>query len=49
MHLIYPKTDIMEHIKDLNYESPETGILEIDSEGVFCYSNELLKENEGIW
>ncbi len=41
--------NIMELTTNLNYESPETGILEIDSEGVFCYSNELLKENEGIW
>ncbi len=34
---------------NLNYESPEAGILEIDTEGVICGSNELLKENNGVW
>lgn len=31
------------------YISPEVEILEIQAEGVFCGSNEMLEEYEGEW
>jgi hypothetical protein len=31
------------------YETPEATILEIEPEGIFCGSNEIVDENEGYW
>ena len=31
------------------YESPEIQILEINTEGILCGSNEIVNENEGYW
>ena len=31
------------------YESPEIQILEINTEGILCGSNEIVDENEGYW
>ncbi len=39
----------MEKNLNFKYESPEIAVLEMESEGVLCGSNELLKENNGVW
>jgi hypothetical protein len=31
------------------YVSPDIEILELQTEGILCASNEKLDENEGIW
>lgn len=42
-----PKT-VME-LHSFDYQSPESEILEMQSEGLLCGSNEIVDENEGIW
>ena len=32
-----------------DYQSPEFEILEMQSEGLLCGSNEIVDENDGIW
>ena len=32
-----------------DYQSPESEILEMQSEGLLCGSNEIVDEYEGIW
>ena len=36
-------------LQSYDYQSPEFEILEMQSEGLLCGSNEIVDENEGIW
>ena len=36
-------------LHSFDYQSPESEILEMQSEGLLCGSNEIVDENEGIW
>ena len=39
----------MENNVYLNYETPFLNVVDVESEGVLCNSNESVFENEGVW